>query len=80
MILIVLGALSHILTFLRHDPIEVYRSMNYPERKIEQMEKLDFLGGGFMAWSALLWAVPSLGYLIFVRRFFKSPELMREIS
>jgi hypothetical protein len=70
-IALIVFAASCLVTFLRVDPLEMYRVMGYPEQQIEQMRSLGFLTGPTMAWlsagGAGLWLV----LLLWVRRYFK---------
>ncbi|MDR3404013.1 MAG: hypothetical protein P4L99_16065 [Chthoniobacter sp.] len=68
-----LFAMSAFLTYSRHDPLELYTLMGYPEQQIAQIQKLGFLKGQTMAWFSLGAMVPFLGYLIYLRRFFPRP-------
>jgi len=65
-----LFTVSAFLTYSRHDPLELYTLMGYPEQQIAQMQKFNFVKGHAMAWISLGAMVPFLGYLIYLRRFF----------
>jgi len=60
---------SGLLTFARHDMMEMYRLMDYPQAQLEQIQKFGFLLGNRMAWLILLSMLPFLGYLLFIRKF-----------
>ena len=60
---------SGLLTFARHDMIEMYRLLDYPEAQIEQMQKSGVLMGNQMTWLMAFFMLPFLGYLLFVRKF-----------
>ncbi len=62
---------SYLLTFARHDMMEMYRLMGYPEAQIEQIQKSGFLIGNRMGWMTSLCMLPLLGYLLFIRRFLR---------
>ena len=62
---------SSLLTFARHDMMEMYRLMGYPEAQIEQIQKSGFLIGNRMGWMTSLCMLPLLGYLLFIRRFLR---------
>jgi hypothetical protein len=71
---LVLFALSSLMTFLRHDITEMYSSMGYSQEYIEKLRA--FSSSRFVIWSTLAWTIPSLGYLLYIRRFFrKSPAV-----
>jgi hypothetical protein len=65
-----LFGVSGFMTYLRHDLMEVYRLMGYPEAQIAQLQQLNLFHGSMMAWSALAFTLPLVIYLFFVRRFF----------
>jgi hypothetical protein len=70
-IAMVLFALSNVITYSRHDIGEVYALMGYPPAQIAEIRRIGFMGGHTMAWSSLLFTVPFLGYLCYMRKFFK---------
>ena len=63
--------LSHVITYSHHDVMELYGLMGYPEQQMEQMKKFSFLTGGLMTWGSLVFMLPLLGYLIYVKKFFR---------
>jgi hypothetical protein len=63
-------SLSSVLTYAHHDIFEFYRLIGYPEEQIAQIQKFGFFKGGMMIWSSVIYAVPFLIYLIYIRRFF----------
>lgn len=67
----ILMMVSSTLTYARHDPIEMYQLMGFPQAQIEQVQKMGLLSGNFMAWVTPLFLLPFLGYLIFVRKYFR---------
>jgi len=62
---------SNILTYARHDVTELYHLMDYPEAQIQQIQKSGLFAGNSMMWISLFSALPLLGYLIFIERFFR---------
>ena len=60
---------SAILTFAHHDILEMYRLMAYPEVQIEQIQKTGLLVGNRMAWMMAFFALPFLGYLVFIKKY-----------
>ena len=62
---------SALLTFARHDLMEMYRLMDYPEAQIEQMQKTGLLMGNRMSWLMAGSALPFLGYLLFIKKFLR---------
>jgi len=73
-IAICLLAISAALTFARHDIMEMYRLMGYPQAQIEQIQKFGLLSGNRMEWMTLGSMVPCLGYLLFIRKFLRDPS------
>jgi hypothetical protein len=69
-VLIVLSA-SAWITFQRVDLLEMYRLMGYPAAQIEQMQRFNFFSGPTFAWWSLGAMLPVLGYLLWVKRFFR---------
>jgi len=68
---ICLFAISHMITYSFHDITEVYGLMGYTPQQREQIAKYSFLKNGVMAWSALIWTLPMLGYLLYVKKYFR---------
>jgi uncharacterized membrane protein len=66
--------ISSILTFARHDVLEMYRLMQYPDTVIQQMQKSGFLAGNQMVWMMLLFMAPFLGYLLFIKKFLRQRD------
>lgn len=62
---------SYFLTYAQHDIVEMYRLMGYPEEQIEQINKMGFITGGHMSLLTSLFTVPFLGYLLFIKRYFR---------
>jgi hypothetical protein len=68
--LIVLMA-SSLVTFARHDLLEMYQLMGYPQAQIDQIQKTGLLVGNRMTWLMSFSALPFLGYLLFVKKYFR---------
>jgi hypothetical protein len=62
---------SSVITFARHDVLEMYRLMNYPQAQIDQIQKTGLLAGNSMIWMSVFCMVPFLGYLLFIKRYFR---------
>jgi hypothetical protein len=62
---------SALVTFARHDIMEMYRLMGYPEAQIEQMQKVSLLTGNGMGWMTSCFMVPFLGYLLFIKKYLR---------
>jgi hypothetical protein len=62
---------SAILTFARHDFVEMYRLMDFPQAQIDQIQKSGMFEGSSMAWLMIFFCLPFLGYLLFIKRYFR---------
>ena len=69
--MLVLLSISSVLTYLHHDIIEMYRLIGYPEKQIAMIEQLGVFTRNLMAWSCLIFTVPFMAYLLFIRRYFR---------
>ncbi len=63
---------SALLTYARHDMIEMYQLMGYPEAQIEQIKKSGLLVGNRMTWLMAFLMLPFLGYLLVIKKFLRS--------
>jgi MFS family permease len=68
---LVVSGVSNLLTFSHVDLIEMYRRMGYPEAHIRQLQQYNFLQNNYMLVCSALGFVPLLGYLLYVRKFFR---------
>ena len=64
-------SLSSILTFARVDVMEMYRLMGYPPEQMALMEQYSFLTGQTMVWWSAGFMLLMIGYVIWVKRFFR---------
>jgi hypothetical protein len=64
-------AISNVLTFVQVDMIEVYKRLGYPQAQIDLIQQQGWMTSGFMMWCSLFWILPMLGYLLWVKRFFR---------
>ena len=71
LIAICLGMASALVTFARHDVLEMYRLMDYPQAQIAQIQKTGLLEGNNMIWLMSFSALPFLGYLLFIKKYFR---------
>lgn len=62
---------SSVMTFAQHDIMEMYRLMDYPQAQMDQIEKLGMFKGHIMIWIMLSCTLPVLGYLFFIKRYFR---------
>ena len=66
----VLG-ISHWVTYARQDLMEFYRLAGYADEQLEQLQKFSASSGSLVVWGTLLVALPFLGYLIYLKKFFR---------
>lgn len=73
LILITLGVymVSGLLTFARHDVVEMYQLLNYSQEQIEQMQKTGLLQGQSMKWMMVYSMLPFLIYLLCIKKFLR---------
>ena len=60
---------SALLTYARHDVMEMYRLAGYPEAQLQQIQKFGWLSGNRMMWLMAFSMLPFLSYLLLIRRF-----------
>jgi hypothetical protein len=70
LILILVFAVSGLLTFAQADLIELYEKMGYPQAQIDLMRQYNWMDGQTMMWISMLWILPILGYLLWIKRYF----------
>ena len=63
---------SGLLTFARHGMLEMYQLMNYPKAQLDQIQQSGLLDGNRMPWLVSLSMLPFLGYLLFIKKFFRA--------
>lgn len=64
-------SISSILTFTQVDVMEMYRLMGYPPEQMALMEQYSFLTGQTMVWWSAGFMLLMIGYVIWVKRFFR---------
>jgi hypothetical protein len=62
---------SALLTFARVDLMDMYRLMGYPEQQIEQLQRFSFLTGRNMLFFMSICSLPFLGFLLYVKKYFR---------
>jgi hypothetical protein len=69
-------SLSAFVTYWRHDLSEMYRMMGYPKQQIAQLQQFNAVfTGQTLAWSTVIITVLFVGYLLYLRRFFRPRAL-----
>jgi len=69
---ILVFTVSSIITYSRHDIGEVYRLMHFPQAQIDQVQHMGFFAAGRFGWMSALGCLPLLGYLVFIKRYFRA--------
>lgn len=69
LIAMLLYTVSSVMTFARHDVVEMYHAMGYTQAQIDQVQKAGVFTGNSMIWMMLIFMVPFLGYILFVKKF-----------
>jgi hypothetical protein len=72
LIAMVLFMVSGLLTYAHHDIIEMYQLQGLPQAQIDQMQKTGLLTGNRMGWFTALGSLPFLGYLLFIKKYFRN--------
>ncbi|MEO5717002.1 MAG: hypothetical protein ABIR29_00335, partial [Chthoniobacterales bacterium] len=66
---ITLFCLSGVITYSHHDLRDIYAAMGYGGSQLATMEAFG-MKGRTMMWSSLFFALPSLAYLLYIRKLF----------
>jgi hypothetical protein len=69
----VIFTVSNLITYWLHNPEEMYSRMQYSPAQIDQIRRIGFMDAHTMIWSSLL-TLPSLAYLLYLRKFFKREQ------
>jgi hypothetical protein len=71
---LVLRLISTVLTYRRDDLLRAYSNMGWPHAQVDMMRSSPaFRSGLGMMWWGVVLSVVTLGYLIWVKRYFKAP-------
>ena len=73
-LLIILWALSTVITFSRVSMLDFYEKMNFPQRQLEIMKQYDILESPAMVLPFGLWVVGLLAYLLYTKKYFAPPS------
>ena len=71
LIAMVLFMVSAMMTYAQHDIAELYQLQGMPQEQIDQIQRLGLLTGNRMGWMTALFSLPFLGYLIFIKKYFR---------
>jgi hypothetical protein len=70
LIAMIVFMVSALLTYARHDILEIYQLMGYPQAQIDQIQKTGLLTGNSMTWVMTFSMLPFLGYILFIKKYF----------
>ncbi len=71
LVLFILGTASSLVTFNKIDLMDMYSRMGYQGKQLEMMKKMQVWTSTQMVWGIIISSVLWLGFLWYVRRFFK---------
>lgn len=71
LIAMVLFIASALVTYANHDIIEMYQLQGLPQAQIDHIQKMGLLTGNRMSWFTVLFSLPFLGYLLFIKRYLR---------
>jgi len=63
--------ISGAVTYWHHDVMELYKSAGYSAEEMARIQQFNFFKGGRIIWFTLLGAVPWIGFLLYVKKFFR---------
>ena len=66
-----LGCLSQMLTFSRIDLLEFYEAMGYSDQMLQSIQKMDWMNGSLMSGMSLIYSIPALVYLLWIKQYFE---------
>jgi hypothetical protein len=66
----ILFAISSVITYSHHSLEEVYRLAGYTQEQIALIQKAG-MPEWFTTWGGVVWTLPVVGYLLFIRRYFR---------
>lgn len=77
---LIVAAVSNVLTFTRVDITEMYRLMGYSHAQLDQMQRYNYPKGGVLVFAALIGFLPMLGYLLYVKKFFRNAADVKPVA
>ncbi len=78
--LLIIFGISNYITFSHVEVMKLYQKMGYPEEQLELIRRQGWISSQFMLWNSVLWLVPILGYLVWVKGFFRPERNQPSIS
>jgi hypothetical protein len=71
LVAMVLFMISALLTYSQHDISELYQLQGLPQEQIDQIQKTGLFTGNSMSWFTVLFSLPFLGYLLFIKKYLR---------
>lgn len=71
LIAMIVFTVSGVITFSQHDILEMYQRMGYPQTQINQIQKMGLFGGNSTVWMTIVSVLPLVGYMLFIKRYFR---------
>jgi hypothetical protein len=71
LVAMVLFMVSALVTYAHHDVIEMYQLQGLPQAQIDQIEKMGLFTSNRMSWFTVLFSLPFLGYLLFIKKYLR---------
>lgn len=74
LVFIILAGLtiSNMVTFAKVDLATMYREMGFPEQQIAHIERINVFGPTQIVMWTAMFMIPVLGYLLFIKKYFRS--------
>ncbi len=76
LVAMVILSISTLITYSRHDPMEIYRIAGYSEAQLAQIQQMNVFTRASVSWLSLIGTVPLLLYLLYIRRFFRATSAL----
>jgi len=71
---VVFRTVSSAMTFARENPMQIYSGSGMTEEQLRVLRSNPMLQGHMMFWWTLVWTLVFLAYLVWLKRYFKTPE------
>jgi hypothetical protein len=71
LVAMMLFTVSALLTYAHHDISELYQLQGLPQAQIDQIQKMGLFTGHRMDWFTVLFTLPFLGYLLFIKKYLR---------
>jgi hypothetical protein len=72
--IMILGMVSSFVSFSKRDLMDLYIRMGYQGKQLEMMKKMQIWTSSQMQWGIVITAILWLGFLLYLRRYFKPKQ------